>query len=126
MGQTRAIMNIDRILLHLRRGPDLIKRVVDPADVYFLEADGGDTLVRLRGSERLRDTRPLADLTPLFEPFAFLQVHRSYTVNLRRIQELRLREDSDDWELKLAPPVNRILPVSRHELDRLEAAFGEG
>jgi len=40
--------------------------------------------------------------------------------------ELRLRDDSDDWELKLAPPVNRILPVSRHELDRLEAAFGEG
>lgn len=62
-------MALDRILLHLdpngdpsgdpssdrgRSGDDdarRVRRAVDPADVYALEADGGDTLVRLRGKE---------------------------------------------------------------------------
>ena len=47
---------IARVLIHiseLRRVP------VDPKDVYFLEAVGDDTLVRLRSKRRLRDVRPL-------------------------------------------------------------------
>jgi DNA-binding LytR/AlgR family response regulator len=99
---------------------------VNPADVYFLEADGGDTLVRLRGARRLRDVRRLAAVAPLFEPFGFLVIHRSYAVNLRRMRELRPRDDSEDWEVKLEPPVNRVLPVARDLLARLEAAFGKG
>jgi len=120
-------MALDRVLLHVRRGPRVVKRAVDPADVYFLEADGGDTLVRLRGvATGLRDVRRLAAVGPLFEPFGFLEIHRSYTVNLRRVRELRPREDGEDWEVKLEQPVNRVLPVARDALARLEAAFGEG
>jgi DNA-binding LytR/AlgR family response regulator len=119
-------MALDRVLLHLRRGPRVVKRVVNPADVYFLEADGGDTLVRLRGARRLRDVRRLAAVAPLFEPFGFLVIHRSYAVNLRRLSELRPRDDGEDWEVKLEPPVNRVLPVARDALARLEAAFGKG
>ena len=34
--------------------------------------------------------------------------------------EVRLRRgDPDDWELKLDPPVNAVLPVSREDLSRL-------
>jgi hypothetical protein len=65
-------MALDRILLHLTGGTHGVKRAVDPADVYFLESDGGDTLVRLRGARRLRDARRLAELAPLFAPFGFL------------------------------------------------------
>ena len=119
-------MTLDRVLLHVRRGSRLVKRAVDPADVYFLEADGGDTLVRLRGSRPVRDVRRLAEVAPLFEPFGFLTIHRAYAVNLRRVHELRPRDEGDDWEVKLDPPVNRVLPVARGELARVEAAFGEG
>lgn len=73
-------MAIDRVLLHVRRGSQVVRRAVDPADVYLLEADGGDTLVRLRGARRLRDVRRLAAVAPLFEPFGFLPIHRSYAV----------------------------------------------
>jgi DNA-binding LytR/AlgR family response regulator len=118
-------MAIERVLLHVRRGPRVVKRAVDPADVYFLEADGGDTLVRLRGATRLRDVRRLAAVAPLFEPFGFLSIHRSYAVNLRRVRELRPRGGGEDWEMKLGPPVNRVLPVARDLLGRLEAAFGD-
>lgn len=118
-------MALDRVLLHVRRGSRLVKRAVDPADVYLLEADGGDTLVRLRGSRPVRDARRLAEVAALFEPFGFLSIHRAHAVNLRRVRELRPREDGADWEVKLEPPVNRVLPVARGELARLEAAFGE-
>lgn len=121
-----ATMTLDRVLLHVRRGSRVVKRAVDPADVYFLEAEGGDTLVRLRSARRLRDVRRLAEVAPLFEPFGFLPIHRAFAVNLRRVRELRLRDDGPDWEVKLEPPVNRVLPVARGELARLEAAFGEG
>ena len=38
----------DRVVLHVSDG---LRQVVDPADVYYLEAQNEDTLVRLR-SER--------------------------------------------------------------------------
>lgn len=53
-------------------------------------------------------------------------VKRAYAVNLCRVRELRPRDEGDDWEVRLEPPVNRVLPVARGELARLEAAFGEG
>lgn len=52
-------------------------------------------------------------------------IHRAHAVNLRRVRELRPRDDGADWEVKLDPSVNRMLPVARGELARLEAAFGD-
>lgn len=123
MGRDR---DLDRVLLHVSDGSQVLKRAVDPGDVYFLEAEGGDTLVRLRSARRMRDTRRLSEMAPLFEPFGFHQIHRSYLVNLRRVFELRPRGAGDDWEVKLEPPVNRVLPVARSALAGLEAAFGDG
>ena len=89
-------MGLNRILLHLAAGSRVVKRAIDPGEVYFLEAEGGDTLVRLRGARRLRDVRPFSVVAPFFEPFHFLRIHRSYAVNLRRIRELRPRADGED------------------------------
>ena len=46
----------DRMLLHLARDR---RRAVDPQDVYFLEATGETTLVRLRSSRSVHDARTL-------------------------------------------------------------------
>ena len=44
----------------------------------------------------------------------FKRIHRSYTVNLNRVREMRLRRgDPNDWELKRVPPVNKVLPLNR-------------
>jgi len=99
---------------------------VDPTDVYFLEAVGEHTLVRLRSKKRLRDLRRLGDLLKEFAPYAFVRVHRNHAVNLARIEEIRQRQGRQDWELKLEPPVNRVLPVSRGEVGKLLKAFGTG
>ncbi|MFQ5791346.1 MAG: LytTR family transcriptional regulator DNA-binding domain-containing protein [Acidobacteriota bacterium] len=113
---------LDRILLHLS---DFRRVPVDPADVYYLDAAGDETLVRTRSSRLLRDVRSLGELFPAFKPFGFVRAHRNHAVNLRRIREIRRRKRSEDWELKLQPPVNRVLPVSRGQLSKLLAAFGE-
>ena len=111
-----------RLLVHLAE--DRLE-TVDPGDVYLIEAVRGDTLIRLRDATPLRDFRRFHQVVERFEPFGFLRIHRSYAVNLDRVREIRLRDDRRDWEVKLEPPVNRVLPVSRAELDRLWEAFGE-
>ena len=123
MLKRKAMSRIARVLLHiseLRRVP------VDPTDVYFLEAVGDDTLVRLRSKRRLRDVRPLGTLLKEFTPYGFLRVHRNHAVNLARIQEIRRQKGREDWEVKLEPPVNRVLPVSRNQIGKLLKAFGAG
>jgi len=100
--------------------------VVDPLDVYLLEADGDETRVRLASRHELVDVRELGQLAALFGPYGFVAVHREYVVNPRRVALLRRRDGGRDWELKLAPPVNRVVPVSRERLDEVWAAFGDG
>ena len=98
--------------------------VVEPGDVYWLEAEGSTTWVRERGRRRLRDRRPLAEVVEALAPFGFLRVHKNHAVNLRRVQEVRRREPGGDWEVRLEPPVNRVLPVARGRERELLAAFG--
>ena len=109
-----------RILIHLADG---LRRVVDPAEAFHLEAVEGATRVRLRGARPLVDVRRLGEVLPLFAPHRFLRIHREHAVNLDRVHEIRRRSEGRDWEVKLAPPVNRVLPVSRDLLRELWQAF---
>jgi len=112
----------DRLLLHLARDR---RRAIDPHDIYYLEATGETTLARLRPARRVRDVRALGELVPLLAPFGIVRVHRNHAVNVRHVLEVRRRRGEADWEVKLEPPVNRILPVSRMYLKKVWAAFGE-
>ena len=118
-----GMSRVGRVLLKLsefRRVP------IDPSDVYFLEVVGDHTLVRLRSKRRLWDLRNLGTLLRQFAPYGFVRVHRNHAVNLARIQEIRQRKGRQDWELKLEPPVNQVLPVSRGQVGKLLKAFGPG
>ena len=100
--------------------------VVEVADIFWLEAEGRFSWFRLRGRKRLKDRRPLGKLIDEVQPYGFLRIHRNHAVNLRRIAEIRRRRNGQDWEVKLEPPVNRVLPVSRDKVDALGAVFGRG
>ena len=97
--------------------------VVEPMDAYWLEAEGRTTWIRLRNRRRLRDHRSLAEIVQALEPFGFLRIHRNHAVNLRRLAEVRRRRSGVDWEVKLEPPVNRVLPVARGREQALVAAL---
>ncbi len=111
-----------RVLL---RHADGTRTPVDPADVYLLEAEGGETSVRTRRARALVDVRPLGELVELFLAHGFVRIHRSHAVNLARIRSIRPRH-GEGWEVKLDPPVNRVLPVSESRATELWQAFGEG
>lgn len=111
-----------RVLLHLDDG----RRVpLDPGEVFFLEADGDETVVRTRGRRRLRDVRSLGEVLRRLLAGTFVQVHRSMAVNVDRVDEVRRRPGGRDWELRLEPPVNRVLPIARGRVEALWAAYGE-
>ncbi len=112
----------DRIWLDLS---ETERRVVDPSDIYWLDADGHDTWVRFRGRKRLKDIRGLGELATILSAHGFVRVHHDHLVNARRIRAVRRREGARDWELKLEPPVNRVLPVSRHYLKDLQRLFAD-
>ena len=124
--KTKSCYNIvmvpNRILVHLSRNEH---RVLDPGEVYFLRARGGETEIRLRSRTPLVDVRSIGDVAPLFEPFGFVQIHREHAANIAHIRTLRLQSDGRDWEVKMEPPVNRVLPVARDRLEGLRTVFGE-
>ena len=98
---------------------------VEPDEVFYLEAAGDETEVRTRGRRRLRDVRSLAELAARFPKGLFVLVHRSAAVNVDRVAEVRRRADGRDWELRLEPPVNRVVPVARRRVAALWAAYGD-
>ncbi len=97
---------------------------MEPRDIYYLEADGDETRVRLRGATRLRDVRSLGEVMAELQAVGFLRVHRNHAVNLDRVLEIRPNHDGSGWELRLDPPVNKVLPISRRGQADLMAAFG--
>jgi DNA-binding LytR/AlgR family response regulator len=113
----------DRMIVWVEVGRGV---VVEPEDVYWLEAEGATTWVRQRGRKRLKDRRSLGKVVEALAGFGFLRVHKNHAVNLRRVQEVRRRRPGGDWEVKLEPPVNRVLPVARGRERELLAAFGAG
>jgi DNA-binding LytR/AlgR family response regulator len=117
------MQNIQRVLIRTAEGERV---VVDPLEVFVLEADEGRTRVRLASRHELVDVREIGELEALFAPFGFMEIHRSVLVNPRRVALIRRREgDGRDWELKMEPPVNRVLPISRDRLEAVLAIFGD-
>lgn len=110
------------VLLHISKARRI---AIDPQSIFYVEADGDDTVVRFRSRRTRRDVRPLKRLTLLLEPRGFYRVHEKWTVNARRIRELRKQKDGSDWEVLMQPPVNRIIPISRRRLNGLLDLFGE-
>ena len=112
--------SVARIIIRTKGGKRI---VVDPQEIYYLDASEGDSVVRLRGRQEMIDVRRLEELEAILGRHGFLRIHRSYLVNLRRIAEIRTR--GRDLEVRLTPPVNKILPVSREAAAGLLAAYGE-
>jgi DNA-binding LytR/AlgR family response regulator len=111
------------VTIHLEKA---VWEVVDPADVYLLEAEGDNTRVRLRGKRELVDVRPLDEVAEAFARHGFVRVHREFMVNLSRVRQVRRREGGRDWEVPMQSPVNRVIPVSREAWETMKKALGEG
>ena len=111
----------DHVLLHL--GPGLRKPVA-AAEIVLVEAQGEHTRIRLVGDRVFDDVRRLGDLEGLLRGHALLRVHRHTIVNLRHVAEIRRRPEGRDWELRLDPPMDLVVPIARQALSAVWAAYG--
>jgi DNA-binding LytR/AlgR family response regulator len=99
--------------------------LLDSGEIFYIEGAGDDVLLRTARKRRYRGVRRLSEWEKRLRAAGFLRVHRSYVVNLDRIRELRLRPgDRNDWEIKLDPPVNVVLPVGREYVAALRKVLG--
>ena len=108
-----------RLAVETRGGTTLL---FDPSQVFFLETDGHDTLVRTARKTPYRSTRRLADLLTRLPSPPFFRCHESFVVNLARVRAIETR--GRDLRLRLDPPVNRLLPVARGRVAALHRALG--
>ena len=109
-----------KALLHLVGS---VRRVVDADDIYYLEAQGDETDVRLAGARPLRDVRSLGEVLKELGLLGFVRIHRNYAVHAGHVREIRPAASGSGWEVRLEPPVNKVLPVSRRSLAALFAAY---
>ena len=97
--------------------------LLEKDQIFYVEAEADDSLIRTARRKRYRHSERLDQVESRLPSPPFFRVHRSYLVNLNRVLELRTRGD-DEWELKMDPPVNKVLPVSRRRLPDLRALLG--
>jgi DNA-binding LytR/AlgR family response regulator len=97
--------------------------MLDRDKIYYVEADGDDSLIRTARRKTYKHIEPLDEVEARLPSPPFFRIHRSFIVNLDRVLEVRQRTDRD-LEVKLDPPVNKILPVARDRYARLSEHLG--
>jgi len=108
----------------LRTSPGRVL-LLDAGDIYYVEAHKDATRVRTAGKRLHHSPLTLGEWKERLSRQGFFQIHRSYLVNLDRVREVRLRRgDPNDWEVKLDPPVNAVLPLSREGFRLLRRRLG--
>jgi len=70
---------------------------------------------------RLRDVRSLGEILDEFGALGFVRIHNSHAVNAGHVREIR--PAGSGWEVRLEPPVNKVLPVSRRLVSALFDAY---
>ena len=97
--------------------------LLDRDHIYYIKAEGEDSLIRTGRRKRYAHVEPLKKVESRLPSPPFFRIHRSYIVNLDRVHELRSRGNGE-WEVKMDPPVNKVLPVSHRRMDELRALLG--
>jgi two-component system LytT family response regulator len=112
LANTLRATPLQRIVIRLDDGTI---QVVPLARVDYVEASDDAVLVATAGT-KLRKQQPIGDLAQQLDPNRFVRVHRSYIVNIERIERLELY--AKDSRIALLRDGTR-LPVSRSGYARL-------
>jgi two-component system, LytTR family, response regulator len=79
-------------------------------------------LVRTARRKLYRSSRRIEDLARSLPTPPLFRCHRSYLVNLDRVRSLE--RAGNDYLLRLDPPVNKVIPVSRRRLAAFRRLMG--
>jgi DNA-binding LytR/AlgR family response regulator len=105
------------------KGADGSIDLIEVDGIFYLEAQGGDTLIHTRRKKPYHCVQRLKELALRLPGPAFVRCHREYVVNLNRVRSL-IPRNSRDYDLRLDPPVNRRIPISRDRLEEIRRILG--
>jgi DNA-binding LytR/AlgR family response regulator len=105
------------------KGADGSIELIEIDGIFYLEARGDDTLIRTKRKKPYKSVQRLGELAKKLQAPAFVRCHREYIVNLNRVRVLTPR-NSRDYDLRLDPPVNRRIPISRNRLEEIRKILG--
>jgi DNA-binding LytR/AlgR family response regulator len=84
------------------KGADGSIDLIEVEGIFYLEAQGGDTLIRTKRKKPYHSVQRLSELARKLPGPAFSRCHRAYVVNLNRVRSLVPR-NSKDYDLRLDP-----------------------
>jgi two-component system LytT family response regulator/two-component system response regulator LytT len=105
------------------KGADGSIDLIEIDSIFYLEAQGDDTLTRTTRKKPYHSIQRLGELAKKLSAPAFVRCHRQYIVNLNRASALTPR-NSRDYDLRLDPPVNRRIPIARNRLKMICKLLG--
>jgi two-component system response regulator LytT len=104
----------------LRVGGRLL--LVEQRDICFASIEEGTISVVTHSIEGHSNCRTLEDLLDLLDPELFWRAHRSFVVNIRRIQEV-VPWFKSSYQLRMDDRRHTEIPVSRAQTKRLRELF---
>jgi DNA-binding LytR/AlgR family response regulator len=104
----------------LRVGGRLL--LVEQRDICFASIEEGTISVATHSIEGQSNCRTLEDLLELLDPKLFWRVHRSFVVNIHRIQEV-VPWFKSSYQLRMDDRRHMEIPVSRGQTKRLRELF---
>ena len=105
------------------KGADGSIDLIEIEGIFYLEAQGEETLIRTRRKKPYRSVQRLGELAKKLPAPAFVRCHREYIVNLNRVRSLTPRK-SRGYDFRLDPPVNSRIPIARDRLEKIRKILG--
>ncbi|MEZ5365448.1 MAG: LytTR family DNA-binding domain-containing protein [Bryobacterales bacterium] len=130
--QSAETANVERLLsqlqMHSKPPAKLLVRhasrmvLVDSSDVIYATIDDGMITIVATSVEGLSNYRTIEELQQHLDPNLFWRAHRSYLVNINRIQEV-IPWFKSSYQLRMADRKQTEVPVSRAQTKRLRELF---
>lgn len=92
--------------------------MIDPREVLFFQAHLAEVTAHLEGQE-LIVSKTLEALIKLLDPSKFVQPHRSYIVNLAKVEKV-VPLFKENYELVLKDSKHTHIPLSRHRSQEIK------
>lgn len=111
---------LKKITAHKRNSKDRI--VLDPGEVYYFYVHHSEVLAYTEAGE-LISGMTLKELLASLDPEKFVQIHKSYVVNVDKVEKVSPMF-SGNFEITLRHPAHLKVPLSRRYANQLKARLG--
>lgn len=94
---------------------------IKPEEVDYIEAEDGKSWITVR-SESYRSDYTLKELEERLKPYGFFRCHRSYIINLQKVNEI-ITWSKNSYSIKLQHEDKNYIPLSRQKVTELNMLF---